>query len=355
MDKKIVALLFGGQSSEHEVSKMSAMAILAALSEEKYFVLPIYVTNSGKWLLYDGSKENIGHNGWEKFATPVILSPDRFHGGLLRLVGDRFKTIPIDVVFPIIHGRNGEDGTIQAICQLAGIPFVGCGLISSAICMDKAITKIIAASLGIAQAEHLIVSTDDLENKDSIDKICKEIRYKLGYPCFVKPANTGSSVGIGQAGKKAELIRAMQAAALHDKKIIIEKKINGRELCVAMLGNENAQAEHIGEILYATDFYDYDAKYHDDQTRNIVPADIPEAVAAQIREISAQLYRACECRGMARIDFFLEESGRVVFNEINTLPGFTQLSMYPMLQKHGGRALPELCDALINLAINSAI
>jgi len=354
MDKKIVALLFGGQSSEHEVSKKSAITILNALSEEKYFVLPIYITTEGKWFLYDGPKENIGVNGWQKFATPVVLSPDAAHRGILRLVGERFKVIPVDVVFPILHGKNGEDGTIQGLCELAQIPYVGCGVLSSAVCMDKVFAKIVVESLGIRQADYVVVSRADLRDKEKLDAICKDIRYKLGYPCFVKPSKAGSSVGIKKAAKKAELVDALFLAALHDEKIIVEKGILGREFECAVLGNENAAASPVGEIRYTADFYDYDAKYADETSCTIVPADIPEAISQEMRDIALKVYKACDCKGMARVDFFMNKKNEIIFNEINTVPGFTSISMYAMLWKEGGLPMPDLCDRLITLALEQS-
>ncbi|MCL2415739.1 MAG: D-alanine--D-alanine ligase [Defluviitaleaceae bacterium] len=355
MDKKVVALLFGGKSNEHEVSKMSAMTILSALSEEKYFVLPIYITKSGKWFLYDGPKENIGNNNWEKFATPVILSPDSAHRGILRLVGDKYKVMPIDVVFPIIHGQNGEDGSIQGLCQLSGIPYVGCGILSSALCMDKVFTKIIAKSIGLPQMEYITCKRSDLEIPEKLEQICRNIRYKLGYPCFIKPANTGSSVGIMRAMKKSQLIEALRNAALYDEKIVIEKAAIGREFECAVLGNEEPIASRIGEIRYETDFYDYDAKYNDTTSQTIVDvADIPEEFSEKIREYALKIYKACDCRGMARVDFFFDEkSNKIIFNEINTVPGFTSISMYAMLWKEEGIAIDELCDRLIKFALEN--
>ena len=349
MTKKVVAVLFGGQSTEHEVSKRSAATILAALSDEKYFLLPIYITKEGKWLLYEGAVENVGNVAWEKVGVPVALSPDASHKGLLRLTGDKVKHIPIDVVFPVLHGRNGEDGTVQGLCELAGIPCVGCGCLTSAACMDKVFTKKVVNSLKIAQAEHVVVLRHEID--ENMAAIRRRVR-KLGYPCFVKPANAGSSVGVTKAANKDGLEAALREAGKNDRKILVERAISGRELECAVLGNENAEATGVGEILAAADFYDYEAKYHNAESQTIIPADIPSEKAEEIRAAAKAVYAAMDCAGMARVDFFLEnETNKVIFNEINTIPGFTSISMYPKLWNAAGMMTAALVDELIALAL----
>jgi len=350
MDKKVVAVLFGGQSTEHEVSKMSAATIMAALDEEKYFILPVYITKEGRWFLYDGPRDNIKNLSWEKFATPAILSPDTSHGGILRLVGDKFKVMPVDVIFPVLHGKNGEDGTIQGLFELAGIPYVGCGVLASAVAMDKAFANQIARKLGIKQADWLEFPKSEI-NKD-IEAVAKHIRYKIGYPCFVKPANTGSSVGISKAKNKKELIEALYEAAKHDKKIVVEKSIAGRELECAVIGNEEPVASGVGEIVVTQhEFYSYEAKYNCNTTKTLVSADIPADVKSKVQEISLQIYKALGCAGLSRVDFFLTPEGEVFFNEINTMPGFTHISMYPMLWSPEGVTTAELVDRLVSYAL----
>ncbi|MCL2168551.1 MAG: D-alanine--D-alanine ligase [Defluviitaleaceae bacterium] len=349
MDKKVVAVLFGGQNSEHEVSKMSASTIMLAMDEDKYFVLPIYITKEGKWYLYDGPKDNIRSLSWEKFATPAILSPDAGQRGIMRLVGDKFKLMPVDVIFPVLHGKNGEDGTIQGLFELAGIPYVGSGVLASALCMDKAFTNMVAVNMGIKRTEYKVISQKDLD--ENIDDIAKAVRYKLGYPCFVKPANTGSSVGISMAKNKKELIIALNEAAKHDTKILVEKRALGRELECAVLGNDNPIASGVGEIVHEREFYCYDAKYECAGSKTIVSADLPDSVIKQVQEISLKIYTALGCKGLARVDFFLTPEGEVLFNEINTMPGFTHISMYPMLWEKQGIKTPELVDKLIELAM----
>jgi len=222
MDKKNVLVLFGGVSPEHEISKISADNVIKHLSEEKYHVIPVYITQGGKWLLYDGTIDQIKNIAWEKFGTPAVLSPDRVNRGLLRIVGEKVKTIPVDVVFPVLHGENGEDGTIQGLCALANIPCIGCGLLSSAVSMDKTFTKIIASHAGLPQAKYLVLTRYEL---DDLDAIAKKIRYQIGYPCFIKPSSAGSSIGITKATNKKEVISGLQTAAAFSEKIIVEKGI----------------------------------------------------------------------------------------------------------------------------------
>ncbi|MCL2576081.1 MAG: D-alanine--D-alanine ligase [Defluviitaleaceae bacterium] len=350
MDKKVVAVIFGGQNSEHDVSKMSAATIMAAMDDEKYFILPVYITKDGRWFLYDGPRENIKNLSWEKFATPAILSPDTTHGGFLRLVGDKFKVMPVDVVFPVLHGKNGEDGTIQGLFELAGIPYVGCGVLSSALAMDKAFTNQIARKIGIKQADWLEFSKADID--DDIEAVAKRVRYKIGYPCFVKPANTGSSVGISMAKNKKELIEALHIAKTHDKKIVVEKRVAGRELECAVIGNDDPIASGVGEIVVAEhEFYSYEAKYNCNKSKTFVSADISDKTKEKVRELSIQIYKALGCAGLSRVDFFLTPEGEVYFNEINTMPGFTQISMYPMLWNPEGITTSQLVERLINYAL----
>jgi D-alanine-D-alanine ligase len=351
MSKKVVAVLFGGCSNEHEISMLSAANVIASMSADKYFVMPVYITKDGRWLLYDGLVENIKNVQWEKFGTPVVLSPDASHKGLLRIVGEKVKTLPVDIVFPVLHGKNGEDGTIQGLCEVAGIPYVGCGVLSSAVSMDKAFTNKIAQLAGINQADYLSFYSYDLKN---MDEVCKKIRYKLGYPCFVKPANAGSSVGVSKARNKKELEAALQAAAEVDRKIVVEKAIVGRELECAVLGNENPEASIIGEVVAAAEFYDFDAKYNNGDSKTIVPADISKEVSDKIRSLAVDVFKAVDGAGFARVDFFLEDgTNKVFFNEINTIPGFTAISLYPILWEESGISQPELIDRLIELGFEN--
>ena len=348
MNKKTVVVIFGGQSPEHEVSLNSAFTIISNMDEEKYFIIPIGITKQGQWLIYDGPVEHIKTGEWEKFGTPAIISPDATQKSVLKIVGGKVKEIPIDVIFPILHGENGEDGTIQGLFEIAQIPYVGDGVLSSCVSMDKVFTKIIAKNAGIEQAKYLWFYAKEL-NQDSIHQIEKE----LGYPCFIKPANTGSSVGITKAHDRAELEKALQYAAKFDKKVIAEEFIDGREIECAVLGNENPIASGVGEIFSASEFYDYDAKYNNADSKTVVPADLPKDITDKVREVAIKVFQSVEGSGIARVDFLIQKNtNRVIFNELNTMPGFTSISMYPMLWEAEGKSKTLLIDELISLALS---
>lgn len=347
MSKKVVAVLFGGQSSEHEISKISASTIISNLSQDKYYIMPVYITKEGRWKIYDGPVENINNGSWEKYATHAILSPDTEHKGLLRIVGDKIKNIPIDIVFPVLHGKYGEDGTIQGMIELTGLPYVGCGVIASSISMDKSFTKIIADSIGVEQAKYIKVYRNELENFEDIKE---NINKNIGYPCFIKPANAGSSVGITKAFDDESLKQGLEEASKHDRTIVIEQSITGREVECAVIGNEVVKASCVGEVLSASDFYDFDSKYTNKESKTVIPAQLDENISEKIREYAVKIFKAVDGCGLARVDFFVEENtNRVIFNEINTMPGFTDISMYHMLWAEMGIKLPELLDELIEL------
>ena len=350
VNKLTVAVIFGGQSSEHEVSRVSASSIISNLDSEKYYVIPVGITKSGKWMIYNGPIENIKNGEWEKFGTPAVLSPDASQKGLLKLVGDKAKLIPIDLAFPVLHGKYGEDGTIQGLFELAQIPYVGNGVLSSSVSMDKAFTKIIAKNAKITQAKYVEVHSEDF---NKIKSIATKIEKKLGYPCFVKPANAGSSVGITKAHNKDELIEGLKLAAVHDRKIVVEEGIVGREIECAVLGNgDNISASCVGEIFAAAEFYDYDAKYNNSASKTVVPAEISKEKQDEIRKMAIKVFKAVDGSGLARVDFFVEkDTERVIFNELNTLPGFTPISMYSMLWNACGKPMNVLLDELIDLAL----
>lgn len=348
MAKKVIAVLFGGQSSEHDVSKVSAATIISKINQDKYTIIPIYITKEGHWLLYDGPVENIQNDTWEKFAASAILSPDATHKGIFRIVGDKLKLIPVDLVFPVLHGANGEDGTIQGLLELANIPYVGCGVLSSAVSMNKAYTKIIVEKLGVSQAKYQVVYRYDVEN--NIEQAIEKIEETCGYPCFVKPACAGSSVGITKAHNRDELVDGLWVAAKEDRTIVVEENITGLELECAVLGNNDVKASAIGQVLAAAEFYDYDAKYNNRESKTVIPAPIPKDKADEIREKAVEIFKALDGRGLSRVDFFMEEgTNRIVFNEINTLPGFTPISMYPMLFNEVGIQTEELVEKIIEL------
>lgn len=343
--KKNILLLFGGQSTEHDISLRSATTILTHIDREKYDVYAVGITKEGKWLLYQGQNENLITHQWETQGIPAILSPDATHKGLW-LVKESGENvfISIDAVFPILHGKYGEDGTVQGLCQLAQIPFVGCGVAASAISMDKAFTKVIADKAGVPQAKYVLVKRAECEN---MDRVILKVERALPYPYFVKPANTGSSVGVSKATNRQELVDALYMAAQYDTKILVEETIVGREVETAVLGNENFIVSGVGEIVAGAAFYDFDAKYNSAESKTIVDADLPEEIKDEIRSYARDVFKAVSGKGFARIDFFVKEDGKVIFNEINTIPGFTSISMYPMLFEAEGIPIKEIITRLI--------
>ncbi|HOQ17798.1 MAG TPA: D-alanine--D-alanine ligase family protein [Defluviitaleaceae bacterium] len=347
--KKTVVVLFGGQSSEHDVSRISASTIIKNMDPNKYFVLTVGITKEGKWMLYNGPVNHIETGEWEKFATPAFISPDATQKALIKFAGDRYKTIPIDVVFPVLHGLYGEDGTVQGLLEMAQIPYVGCGVLASSVSMDKVYTKMIVEKENIAQAKYLVIYKEDLND---IEPIVSKVNEKIGYPCFIKPSNAGSSIGITKAHNQEELINGLHIAAKHDRKILVEEAIVGREVECAVLGNLEVKASSVGEIIAAAEFYDYDAKYNNSESKTIINPDIPTEIAEEIREKSVRIFKAVDGSGLSRVDFFIEkDTNRVIFNEINTMPGFTSISMYPMLWENAGIPIGKLIDTLIELAI----
>ncbi len=351
MSKIKVAVLFGGASSEHEVSVVSATSVLNNISKEKYDVVMVGITKDGRWLEYTGAVEDIASMKWENEpARTAIISPDPSHHGLLLMDGSSVELCPIDVCFPVLHGKNGEDGTIQGLFQLANIPYVGCDLISSADCMDKAVTHTILEAAGIPMAKWELVTMADMEN---FDEKAEKMEAHLGYPMFVKPANAGSSVGVNKAKTREQLKEACYIALKEDRKVIVEEFIDGREVENAVLGNENAEASHVcGEITPLVEFYTYDAKYNDASTELHLPAKISDELNQQIRETAVKAYKAIGCGGLSRVDFFVKRDGSgIILNEINTLPGFTSISMYPKLWAASGVPYEQLIDKLINFAL----
>ncbi len=350
MNKKNVVVIFGGQSPEHEVSLNSASMIISNMNEEKYYIIPIGITKEGQWLIYDGPVEHIKTGEWEKYGTPAIISPDATQKSILKIIGDKIKKIPVDVIFPVLHGKWGEDGTIQGLFEMAQIPYVGDGVLSSCVSMDKVFTKMIAKSVNIEQAKYLWFYTYELEH---CENILNQIEKELQYPCFIKPANTGSSVGITKAHNREELKKALYYAAKFDTKVIAEEFIDGREIECSVLGNENPIASGVGEIFSAAEFYDYDAKYNNAESKTVVPAELEKEITDNIREIAIKIFKAVEGTGLARVDFLIQKNtNRIIFNELNTMPGFTSISMYPMLWEAEGKSKELLIDELITLAFS---
>ena len=355
MVKKNVCILFGGISPEHEVSLRSAESVLMNIDKEKYTVLPVGITKEGQWILFGGEDYSLLPDGsWASHPDNcnAFLSPVRGQGLVCLREGD-YTFQRVDVVFPVLHGENGEDGAMQGLLQMAGIPFVGSHLAESAVSMDKTLTKLVADNANIPQAAWQLVNSRDLETR--MDAVIKKIEERFSYPVFVKPAGTGSSVGVSKAADREKLEEALHFAGKYDKKILVEEFIHGREVEVAVMGNENPVASVCGEIDSGAEFYDYDAKYVTDTSVAYIPARISQEVAEQVRELAVKLYTAIGAKGLSRVDFFVTYEGdRVVFNEINTLPGFTSISMYPKLFCASGIEYPDLIDRLLTLALEAS-
>ena len=352
--KLSLAVIFGGVSSEHEVSRMSVTSILENLSNERYEVHMVGITKEGRWLLYTGPVEDILSGAWEQGpVTPAFLSPDPSVHGLVALRDGKAETIHVDVIFPALHGKNGEDGTIQGLFQLSGIPYVGCDTESSAICMDKAVTHSLLSSADIEQAHYLWFYADRFDAAP--DTIKNKIKARLDFPVFVKPSSAGSSVGVSKVERFEDLDQAIRKAAREDKKVVVEEGITGQEVEVAVLGNRDCDASIVGEIGASAQFYDYDDKYINGTSQLYIPARIPQEVSEKIRQTAVRAYRLLGCSGLARVDFFVTAGdNRVILNEINTLPGFTSISMYPKLWMAMGLSYGELLDKLIELALQRA-
>lgn len=346
MSKQNLAVIFGGQSSEHEISCMSASNIIQCIDAQRYDIILVGITKEGHWV--EAADLNAVSDGsWRQSKTSIVLSPDATRRGLYRMSEDeKVQFVHLDVIFPVLHGLYGEDGTVQGLFKLAGIPFVGCGLFASAAGMDKLYTKIIVDTLGIRQAKYVPVYKEELPK---MDEVVARVESALKYPVFVKPSRAGSSKGVNKAANREQLKNALIEAADNDRKILVEETIIGREVECAVLGNLDVKASGVGEILSADEFYDFDAKYYNSESKTLVDPPMPENMREQIREDAVKIFMALDGRGLSRVDFFLTESG-VVFNEINTLPGFTAISMYPMLWEAQGIPKKELVQKLIDLA-----
>lgn len=346
--KKNLCVIFGGESPEHDISQKSVTSVLNNLDNEKYNIYMLGITKDGRWYLFTGDKNLIESGAWESDISNLktaFISPDSSQRGIV-VCGEKTELIPIDVIFPVLHGEYGEDGTVQGLFELSHIPYVGMGVLASANGMDKTYSKLVFANAGIPQASWVVVNKGD-----DFEKSADEIEEKLGYPCFVKPARLGSSVGIGKAHDRAELIKALENAVKYDRRILVEEHIDGHEVECAVLGNFDAEASTVGEIKPAVEFYDFDAKYNDDSTVLVIPAELPDQTIEKIREYAVKAFKALDGQGLSRVDFFVKNSdGSVILNEINTLPGFTNISMYPKLWNAVGIGYSQLLDRLIELA-----
>ncbi len=352
MTKLRVGLLFGGRSGEHEVSISSARAIANALNadrnKDKYELLPFYIQKDGCWLAGQTPQQILDS------GIPLLSSPDQTpNTQVLNCWQFPPQTELVDVWFPILHGPNGEDGTVQGLLKLMQVPFVGSGVLGSALGMDKIAMKMAFAQAGLPQVKYVAINRSQVwSNPCVFPKLCDEIEATLGYPCFVKPANLGSSVGIAKARSRTQLETALDNAASYDRRIIIEESVVAQEVECAVLGNDNPKASVVGEITFQSDFYDYETKYSVGKADLFIPASIPEAIATSIQQMALQAFAAVDAAGLARVDFFyVADTGQVLINEINTLPGFTATSMYPQMWEKSGIPFPELVARLIQLAL----
>lgn len=351
MSKIKLGVIFGGMSTEHEVSITSGTSVIKNLDKEKYEIYPIYIDKDGNWFEYTKKIQDIDiiEVGEEIKEKTKIINPIEY-------------IQECDVIFPVLHGLYGEDGTIQGMLELLNKPYVGCKVLSSSISMDKVYAKFIFENSNIDQAKYVYIRSYndkyiyiDKEFNETIvnlDDIAKIVENKLGYPVFVKPSNSGSSIGINKAKNKLELEKYIEEAAKYDRKILIEEEIKGREVECAILGNEDVMASGVGEILSAEEFYTFDAKYKNNDSRTVIPADIDEKIVKKIRETAIKAFKAVDGKGFARVDFFVEnKTNDIKIIEINTIPGFTQISMYPKLWEQEGVTYGELLDKLIDLAL----
>lgn len=354
MNKLKLGVIFGGMSTEHDVSIVSGTSVIKNLNKEKYEVYPIYIDKNGDWYEYTKKVESIEilQVGDKVTEIKSISNPINYLKNM-------------DVVFPVLHGLYGEDGTIQGLLELLKIPYVGCRVLGSSICMDKVYTKVILEKAGIPQADFLYIKA--IKNQDitefkyinskfeeqtvDIEEISKIIENTIHFPVFVKPSNSGSSVGVHKAGNKQELEKALLDASKYDAKILLEEEIAGREVECAVLGNEDIKSTCVGEILSAENFYTFDAKYKNSNSRTVIPAEIGEEKQREIQKLAEKAFKAVDAKGLSRVDFFIRNSdNKVYINEINTLPGFTQISMYPKLWEACGLSYTELLDKLIEIA-----
>ncbi len=352
MSKIKLGVIFGGQSTEHDVSVVSGTSVIKNLSKEKYEINPIYISKEGTWYKYTKNINvidilEIGENPKELEKITNIVE----------------ELQKLDVVFPVLHGLYGEDGTVQGMLELLKIPYVGCKVLASSICMNKIYTKMVLEKAQIKQAKAVIINKsldgkmiyidESLNHQEKDEKeICDIVNKKLGYPVFIKPSNSGSSVGVNKAKNGEELIKYIDEAAKFDKEILIEEAINGKEIECAVLGNEDAKASCVGQVLSADEFYDYESKYKNAESKTIIPAEIEESISEKIRETAVKAFKAVGGTGLARVDFFVDKNtSEIYLNEINTMPGFTNISMYPKLWENVGLKYENLLDELIQLAM----
>jgi D-alanine-D-alanine ligase len=357
MDKKLrIAVLFGGRSGEHEVSLMSARSVLSALDPEKYEITQVGITKDGVWMSGEKVLETLSKGQIDSGdLTQVVIIPDQFHNSIWGItMGDSGKSLSlianVDIVFPILHGTFGEDGTLQGLLELADLAYVGAGVTSSSVGMDKGIFKDVMRANGISTVGSIIVLRSEVEN--NLEAVINRAESVGPYPLFVKPANLGSSVGISKCNNHADLGEGLMEAIAYDRRVLVERGVNAREIEVSVLGNESPTASVPGEVLPSREFYSYESKYVDGTSSLLIPAPLPLEISEKISQMAITAYKAIDCAGMARVDFFIDKVTNEVFlNEINTIPGFTSISMYPKLWEASGLPFPKLVDRLIELGL----
>ncbi len=351
-ERKIrVGLLFGGRSGEHEVSLVSATSVINALDKSRYDVVPIGITHEGRWVSSGEALALLKEKRGAEQIPEQVLAPEPHRHGLVSLNGHPGMPQPLDVVFPLVHGTYGEDGTLQGLLELADLPYVGAGVLGSAVGMDKIVQKQLFERAGLRVAKYLwFLSSECASRRGSV---IAAVEKTLKYPVFTKPANTGSSVGISKAHNRNELVQGLAEAVQYDRKVIVEAAVrNVREIECAVLGNDSPEASVPGEIIPSNEFYDYDAKYVDGKSRAVIPAKLPARVATAVRRMAVEAFRVLDLAGMARVDFFVAgKDSKIYLNEVNTIPGFTSISMYPKLWEASGLPYAGLLDRLISLAL----
>jgi len=352
-NKKIkLCVIFGGQSPEHDISCISAESVISNLNEDKYRIIKLGITKKGEWFIFSGKTSAISDGSWKKdkkHLKKAFISPDSKDKAIFVFDKNGYRKIKPDIVMPVLHGEYGEDGTVQGLLELSGIKYTGMGVCASANGMDKAFSKMVFENAGIPQADWIVVNDYDMND---MEKIVDSVEKKLGYPCFVKPASTGSSVGVGKAKNAKELIAALENAIKFGRKILVEENIDGHEVECAVLGNKKPNASTVGEIIPEVEFYDFDAKYKSGATKLQIPADIPNELIEKIREYAIKAFVALDGDGLSRVDFFVKyKDNSIVLNEINTMPGFTSISMYPKLWDAVGKEYSDLLDELIELGL----
>lgn len=344
-----LGILFGGRSEEHEVSRLSAVSVIGAIDRSKYDIIMIGITKQGEWMLYDGDVDKIATGEWEETARQKLFDdPENYAFSLLGTGGRSLREI-VDFVLPVVHGTYCEDGTLQGLLEMIDIPYGGCGVTASAVAMDKIIAKDVFVRAGLPVCGYVATSAEEISA--DIEKVAAHIGSELGYPVYIKPANMGSSVGITKATDKKTLTEGLQLAAKYDRRVLAEEGINCREIETAVLGNYNIEASVTGEIVATDDFYDYDSKYIDDgKPKMKIPADLPAEISDKIREYAVKAFGAIDGAGFARCDFFLDkDNGNIYINEINTIPGFTAFSMFPLLWENTGSPYSETIERIIRL------